>query len=134
LFGSDGWGAASNAVTATNATHRVILKRPRRGHQWTRKVEQKHHPALSRDQYESLKKAVANERRLWNTIEKMMQISLRILFGSLPDTHRCKRLGNKILGLNQVPFGLDSDLRFAKIFVRMSDLDTYIRVRSSGSI
>ncbi len=46
-----------------------------------------------------MKEAVANERALWKTIRQMENISRQILFQSLPDTRRRKRLGKRVLGL-----------------------------------
>lgn len=88
-------------ISRGSVLDRSTLKRPRSGYQWTRKVARKTITlSLSQDQYESLKQAVENERRLMKTIQKMEQLSRRILFGTLPDTHRRKRLGKKVLGLN----------------------------------
>src|SRR5437016_13255823 len=85
-------------ISQGSVLDRSTLQRPRSGYQWTRKVARKTITlSLSQDQYESLKQAVENERRLWKTIEKMEQLSRRILFGTLPDTHRRKRLGKKVL-------------------------------------
>ncbi len=76
------------------------LKTPRRGYQWTRKVARKTITvALSPEQFASLRQAVANRRALQKTISKMEKLSRKILFGSLPDTHRRKPLGKKVLGL-----------------------------------
>jgi hypothetical protein len=72
----------------------------RSGYQWTRKVAQKTvSVSLSVDQYAALKKAIANERQLWRTVQQMERISRQIIFGSTTDTHRRKRLSKKVLGL-----------------------------------
>ena len=72
----------------------------RSGYQWTRKVAQKTiSVALSPQQFAAMKEAILNERKLWKTIRKMETISRQILFASLPDTRRRKRLANKVLGL-----------------------------------
>ena len=72
----------------------------RSGYQWTRKVAQKTiSVALSPQQFVAMKEAILNERKLWKTIRKMETISRQILFASLPDTRRRKRLANKVLGL-----------------------------------
>jgi hypothetical protein len=87
-------------ISQGSVLDRSTLKHPRSGYQWTRKVARKTITlSLSQEQYESLKQAVENERRLMKTIRKMEQISRQILFGTLPDTHRRKRLGKKVLGL-----------------------------------
>ena len=88
-------------ISQGSVLDRSTLKRPRTGYQWTCKVARKTITlSLSQQQYDSLKQAVQNERRLWKIIQKMEQISRQILFGTLPDTHRRKRLGKKVLGLN----------------------------------
>jgi hypothetical protein len=72
----------------------------RSGYQWTRKVAQKTiSVALSQAQFLAMKEAILNERKLWKTIQKMEKISRQILFASLPDTRRRKRLADKVLGL-----------------------------------
>jgi hypothetical protein len=43
---------------------------------------------------------VRNERALWKIVGEMERLSRRILFGTLPDTRRRKRLTKKVLGLN----------------------------------
>ena len=71
----------------------------RSGYQWTRKVAQKTITvSLSRQQFAAMKQAVQNERKLWNTIQQMEKVSRQILFASLPDTRRRKRLAKKVLG------------------------------------
>lgn len=74
---------------------------PRRaGYQWTRKVGQKTITlALSPEQFQAMKQAVQNGRRLRKAIRKMEILSRRILFRTLPDTNRRKRLDKKTLGL-----------------------------------
>ena len=73
----------------------------RSGFQWTRKVAQKTvSVSLSRSQFVSMRQAVANERKLWKTIQQMEKISRQIIFASTPDTQRRKRLSRKALGLN----------------------------------
>ncbi len=46
-----------------------------------------------------MKEAVANERKLWKTIQEMERVSRRIIFASASDTRRRKRLSKKVLGL-----------------------------------
>jgi hypothetical protein len=80
---------------------RSTLKPSRSGYQWTRKVAQKTITvSLSSEQFQSLRQAIENERKLWKTIREMEKISRQILFGSLPDTRRRKRLGKRVLGFN----------------------------------
>ena len=79
---------------------RSVAASGRSGYQWTRKVAQKTITvSLSRQQFEAMKQAVQNERKLWNTIQQMEKVSRQILFASLPDTRRRKRLAKKVLGL-----------------------------------
>ena len=51
---------------------RSQLKPKRSGYQWTRKVAQKTTTvSLSPEQFQSMKQAVANQRKLWMTVEEM---------------------------------------------------------------
>jgi len=78
---------------------RSVATSGRSGYQWTRKVAQKTITvSLSRQQYVAMKQAIQNERKLWNTIQQMEKVSRQILFASLPDTRRRKRLAKKVLG------------------------------------
>jgi len=78
---------------------RSVATSGRSGYQWSRKVAQKTITvSLSRQQFAAMKQAVQNERRLWNTIQQMEKLSRQILFASLPDTRRRKRLAKKVLG------------------------------------
>jgi len=80
---------------------RTVAASGRSGYQWTRKVAQKTvSVALSQPQFEAMKEAVTNERKLWKTIQEMERISRRIIFASATDTQRRKRLSKKVLGLN----------------------------------
>ncbi len=79
---------------------RSQLTPPRTGYQWTRKVGQKTITlALSPEQFQAMKQAVQNGRGLRKAIRKMEILSRRILFQTLPDTNRRKRLDKKTLGL-----------------------------------
>ena len=79
---------------------RSVATSGRSGYQWTRKVAQKTITvSLSRQQFAAMKQAVQNERKLWNTIQQMEKVSRQILFASLPDTRRRKRLAKRVLGL-----------------------------------
>jgi len=70
-------------------------------YQWTRKVKSKTvSVALSREQYEALKEAIANWRDAQEILQRMQVLSREIIFGTLPSPPRRKRLGKKVLGLN----------------------------------
>src|SRR2546427_7823091 len=86
---SQGWVLARSVATSG-----------RSGYQWTRKVAQKTITvSLSQQQFVAMKQAVQNERKLWKTIQQMEKVSRQILFTSLPDTNRRKRLAKKNWGL-----------------------------------
>ena len=79
---------------------RSVATSGRSGFQWTRKVAQKTIAvSLSRQQFVAMKQAVQNERKLWKTIQQMEKVSRQILFASLSDTRRRKRLAKKVFGL-----------------------------------
>jgi len=79
---------------------RSVATSGRSGYQWTRKVAQKTITvSLSQQQFEAMKQAVQNERKLWKTVQQMEKVSRQILFASLPDTRRRKRLAKRVLGL-----------------------------------
>ena len=93
--------ARTGFISSGSVLDRAKLKPPRAGYQWTRKQARKTITvSLSREQFEGMRQAVANERALWETIRQMEKISRQILFQSLPDTRRRKRLGKRVLGLN----------------------------------
>jgi hypothetical protein len=79
---------------------RSTLRPPRSGYQWTRKVKGKTITvALSASEFDALAQAIANERKLNETIRKMERISRRILFGDRPQSiHRKPRI-QRALGL-----------------------------------
>ena len=67
---------------------------------WTRKVKGKTVcVALSKEQYEWLKQAIANWRALQKTLRQMQRLSRAELFASLPHPKRRKQLSKKVLGL-----------------------------------
>jgi hypothetical protein len=67
---------------------------------WTRKVKGKTVcVALSKEQYEWLKQAIANWRRVQDTLRQMQRLSREELFETLPSPNRRKRLSKKVLGL-----------------------------------
>lgn len=70
-------------------------------YQWTRKVRGKTvSVALSREQFEALRGAIAEWREIEAILERMQQLTRLRIFGTLPDTRRRKRLTKKVLGLN----------------------------------
>jgi cyclopropane fatty-acyl-phospholipid synthase-like methyltransferase len=69
-------------------------------YQWTRKVRGKTvSVALSREQYEWLKEAIANWREVQQILKAMQRISRQVLFATVPHPSRRKRLGKRVLGL-----------------------------------
>lgn len=56
--------------------------------------------ALSKEQFEALQEAIANWRTIQQTLQRMQVISRTVIFGTLPDTRRRKRLSKKVLGLS----------------------------------
>ena len=67
---------------------------------WTRKVRAKTVTvALSPEQYQWLKQAVANQRELERIVAQMQTFSRQILFANIPGVRRRKRLSQKVLGL-----------------------------------
>ena len=68
---------------------------------WTRKVRAKTVTvALSKAQYAWLQRAAANQRKLDHLVERMQQLSRRILFETVQGVRRRKVLSKKVLGLN----------------------------------
>ena len=69
-------------------------------YQWTRKVRGKTvSVALSCEQYQWLRDAISQWRKLLLTLKQMQQLSRRVLFETVPGPPRRKRLGKKVLGL-----------------------------------
>lgn len=83
-----------------------VLERNRPGqggprYQWSRRVGSKTVTvALSAEQFQWLKEAIANQRRVWELLTEMQQMSLKHMWENLPSTSRRKRLSKKTLGLN----------------------------------
>jgi hypothetical protein len=70
-------------------------------YQWTRKVKGKTvSVALSKEQYEALQRAIENWRELQKILRCMQALSRQVIFETLPNPPRRKRLGKKVLGLN----------------------------------
>jgi len=68
-------------------------------YQWTRKVKGKTiSVALSREQFEWLRTAIAEWRRVQATLKEMQRLSRRVLFETVPHPPRRKRLRQNILG------------------------------------
>jgi hypothetical protein len=90
--------AAIGYISQGSVLDRSTLRPPRSGYQWTRKLAQKTVTiALSPEQFQHLREAIDNHRSLKKTLTQMENISRRILFESLPDTHRRKPLTKKVL-------------------------------------
>ena len=87
-------------ISQGSVLDRSRLQPPRSGYQWTRKVKRKTITvALSESEFHALGEAIANERKLNQTIRQMEQISRRILFVSRPQPAQRKPLRQKVLGL-----------------------------------
>ncbi len=87
-------------ISQGSVVDRSKLHPPRSGYQWTRKVKAKTITvALSAEEFKAFNRAIANERQLWKTIQKMEQISRRVLFKNRPQHRTAKPLTNKVLGL-----------------------------------
>ena len=69
-------------------------------YQWTRKVRGKTiSVALSSEQFAWLKEAIENWRKLQKTLKEMQRLSRQVLFATVPNPPRRKKLGKKVLGL-----------------------------------
>lgn len=70
-------------------------------YQWTRKEKKKTvSVALSKEQYQAMRAAIQNWRKMQQILVRMEQISRLVIFRTLPDTRRRKPLTNRVLGLN----------------------------------
>ena len=70
-------------------------------YQWTRKEKAKTvSVALSKEQYEGLKEAIAQWREVQLILRRMQVLSRQFIFGILPDICRREPLTKKLLGLN----------------------------------
>ncbi len=70
-------------------------------YQWSRRVEGKTITvALSAEQFAWLSEAIANQRKAWDLMAKMHQLTLDYMWKHLPSTSRRKKLSKKTLGLN----------------------------------
>src|SRR5256885_16302865 len=69
-------------------------------YQWTRKVKGKTvSVALSKEQYQWLRSAIGQWRQVQETLQQMQRLSRQVLFQTLPNPPRRKRLGKKVLGI-----------------------------------
>ncbi|MEI7728903.1 MAG: DUF6788 family protein [Verrucomicrobiota bacterium] len=69
-------------------------------YQWTRKVRAKTvSVALSQAQYAWLQTAIANWREVQAILKEMQRVSRQVLFQTIPNPPRRKRLSKKVLGL-----------------------------------
>ena len=67
---------------------------------WTRKVAAKTVTvALSKEQYQWLRRAVANQRELQRIVRRMQTLSRQVLFQTVEDVPRRKPLSKNVLGL-----------------------------------
>jgi len=67
---------------------------------WTRKVQARTVTvALSKQPYQWLRRAVANQRKLQRLVQRMQKRSRQILFETVPGPRRRKPLIRKALGL-----------------------------------
>ena len=67
---------------------------------WTRKVKAKTVcVALSKEQYEWLKQAIANWRTVQSILRQMQRLSREELFAAIPGPKRRKKLSKRVLGL-----------------------------------
>jgi hypothetical protein len=94
-LGQVGWIALGSLVERT---------KPGQGgprYQWSRRVGDKTVTvALSAEQYEWLKQAIANQRTVWADLMRMQQITAEYMLQNLPNPPRRKHLTKKALGLN----------------------------------
>ena len=70
-------------------------------YQWTRKVKAKTvSVALSKEQYDALAAAIENWRQVKKILQEMQALSRQVIFETLPNPPRRKRLTKKVLGTN----------------------------------
>lgn len=92
--------ALTGYISQGSVLARSVASSGRSGYQWTRKVAGKTVTvALSPEQYQAMKRAVSNQRKLRQTIAQMERVSRQILFRTTADTTRRKPLNKKVLGL-----------------------------------
>lgn len=70
-------------------------------YQWSRRVAGKTVTvALSQEQFAWLKAAIANQRKVLETLERMHKLTLQHMWETLPSTSRRKTLSDRTLGVN----------------------------------
>jgi hypothetical protein len=70
-------------------------------YQWSRRVGAKTVTvALSAEQFNWLKGAIANQREVWDILMELQQLTAEHMLDNLPNPSRRKRLSKKRLGLN----------------------------------
>jgi hypothetical protein len=70
-------------------------------YQWSRRVGPKTVTvALSAEQFEWLQHAIANQRKVWDILMQLQQLTAHHVLENLPNPPRRKRLSKKKLGLN----------------------------------
>ena len=73
-------------------------------YQWTRKVKAKTvSVALSKEQFEAMREAISNWKAIKSKLARMEELSRLIIFGTMPDTRRDKRLTKATLCLGKRP-------------------------------
>jgi Family of unknown function (DUF6788) len=90
-----GWIALGSLIERT---------RPGQGgprYQWSRRVGKKTITvALSAQQFAWLREAIANQRQVWQILQRMQHLTAQYALQNLPNPPRRKRLSKKRLGLN----------------------------------
>jgi hypothetical protein len=70
-------------------------------YQWSRRVGPKTVTvALSIEQFEWLRHAITNQRKVWDILMQLQQLTAQHVIENLPNPPRRKRLSKKRLGLN----------------------------------
>ncbi len=92
--------AQIGSISQGSVVDRSQLRPPRFGYQWTRKVHGKTVTvALSESEFKALGQAIANQRKLNQTLRKMEQISRHIIFSNRSQSDLRKTLRQKVLGI-----------------------------------
>lgn len=92
--------AHTGYISQGSVVDRSRLRPPRSGYQWTRKVKGKTLTvALTPSEFKAMAGAIANERRLTQTLRQMEHLSRRILFHNRPPGRSRNHLRQKVLGL-----------------------------------
>ncbi len=87
-------------ISQGSVVDRSRLRPARSGYQWTRKVKAKTITvALTEAEFQALDQAIANQRKLKQTLRQMERISRRILFSNRTQRSHHKLLRQKVLGL-----------------------------------